>query len=442
MFFKAKEKALTNPAPVGRGGWWPWTVLEPFTGAWQRNISWKRKDVMAHFAIFSCISLIASDISKLWINLTKEDSQGIWNKITLKGYEVLNKPNPYQNRMQFFESWIISKLARGNTYVLKTRDRNGNVVRMDVLHPDLVQVLVSEDGEVFYQLSQDNLSGVPMVGITVPANEIIHDRFNCLYHPLIGLSPIIACGLAAYGGISILENSVTHFKNLSRPGGLLMAPGAISNETAARLKEHFEENYGGENAGKTAVLGDDLKYQPINVVSPVDSQLVDQLKLSADIVCATFHVPAYKVIGNAPAYNNVEALDSAYYSQCLQVLIEAIELLLDEGLDTPQKTGFEFEIDGLLRMDTKTQIETLGNGVNKAIYSPNEARKKVNLKPVEGGDVPLLQQQMWPINMLSQRSMSELGVDVAENSQVDVERQLMTVSLMLSKELKGLTYDA
>ncbi|WP_416381322.1 hypothetical protein, partial [Klebsiella pneumoniae] len=34
----------------------------------------------------------------------------------------------------------------------------------------------------------------------VPAREVIHDRFNCLFHPLIGLSPIYAAGLAAMQG--------------------------------------------------------------------------------------------------------------------------------------------------------------------------------------------------------------------------------------------------
>lgn len=444
-FFNKKEKQLTNPQPVGRGGWFPWNIMEPFTGAWQRNISWKRKDVISHFAIFSCISLIASDIAKLNINYTKQSSDGIWIDIPMRGFEVLNKPNPYQNRIQFVESWIISKLSRGNTYVLKTRDNNGKVVRLDVLHPDLVQVLVSDGGEVFYQLSQDNLSRIPMVGTTVPASEIIHDRFNCLYHPLIGLSPIFACGLAAFGGIKMLENSVTHFKNLSRPGGILTAPGAISDETAARLKKHWDENYGGDNSGKTAVLGDDLKYQAISVISPVDSQLVDQLKLSADIVCATFHVPTYKVVGNAPSYNNIEAQESAYYSQCLQVHIESIELALDNGLRAPEKTGFEFDIDGLLRMDSKTQVETLGNGVNKAIYSPNEARKRMNLKPVEGGDVPFLQHQMWPIGLLANRSVEDGGTQ-QQNTPVNDENDLTELALGLSfglrKELKDFKYDA
>jgi hypothetical protein len=32
-----------------------------------------------------------------------------------------------------------------------------------------------------------------------------------------------------------------------------------------------------------------------------------------------------------PPYTNVQALNVEYYSQCLQILIEAAELCLDEG---------------------------------------------------------------------------------------------------------------
>src|SRR5690606_20504727 len=109
----------------------------------------------------------------------------------------LRKPNRYQNRIQFFEWWITSKLLRGNTYVLKERDGRGVVQRLHLLDPSRVQVLVATDGSVFYQISQDDLAGVPEASVAVPASEIIHDRMNCLFHPLVGVSPIFASGIAA-----------------------------------------------------------------------------------------------------------------------------------------------------------------------------------------------------------------------------------------------------
>lgn len=441
--FRSKKDYV---APVAqRGGWWPMFVNEAFSGAWQKNIKWKREDVMAHFAVFSCISLIASDISKLWVNLVREDSDGIWVKVPYDG--VLNNPNHYQNRIQFFENWLISKLARGNTYVLKGRDSDGAVNRLYVLNPDLVTPLVSDSGEVFYQLNQDNLSGVEAVNVTVPASEIIHDRFNCLYHPLVGLSPIYACGLSAFNGLEIQKNSATHFGNMSRPGGIITVPGAIKDEQAMAIKTAFENGFGGKNYGKTAVLGDDMKYEPISFISAVDSQMIEQLKLSADIVCATFHVPPYKVIGNAPAYNNIEALEASYYSQALQVLIESIELLLDENLDIKTKQGFEFDIDGLLRMDQKTQIETLKEGVGAAIFAPNEARKRLNMKPVDGGASPMIQQQNYSLAALAKRDAGDdpFGTAKAEPVEtvepVDEEKQLMQSALAFGNMVKEMRFE-
>jgi HK97 family phage portal protein len=207
--------------------------------------------------------LIASGHRKLRVKLVAQDSDGIWTETKNPAYSpILRKPNPFQNRIQFFENWVLSKLQRGNAYILKQRDGRGVVVRFFVLDPTLVTPLVSDSGDVFYELKVDNLPGITE-RVVVPAREIIHDRFNCFFHPLVGLSPIFANGLAATQGLSIQNNSARFFTNGSNPGGILTAPGAISDEVAGRLKAHWDANYTGANVGKVAVLGDGLKYEPM-----------------------------------------------------------------------------------------------------------------------------------------------------------------------------------
>ncbi len=62
----------------------------------------------------------------------------------------------------------------GNAYVLKYRD-NRNVVRhLRVLDPSKVKPLLSDSGDVFYELSVDHLVQVH-ADVVVPASEIIHD---------------------------------------------------------------------------------------------------------------------------------------------------------------------------------------------------------------------------------------------------------------------------
>lgn len=394
------------PVPVSenRGGWF--RIMESFTGAWQRNVTVDFNSVLSYHAIYACITLIAADISKLGVKLVRKDKDGIWNEEENPAYSpVLRKPNRYQNRIQFWESWLLSKLTRGNTYVLKERDNRGVVKALYVLDPNRCKPMVTDDGTVYYQLSTDNMAGLAKE-ILVPAKEIIHDRFNCLFHPLVGTSPIYACGVAATQGIAIQNNQTRFFNNRSMPSGVLVAPGAISNETATRLKEAWDTNYSGENAGKVAVLGDNLKFEQIAMTAK-DSELIDQLKWTAEVCCSVFHVPPYKVgIGAIPANSNVQSLNLEYYSQALQIHIESAELCLDEGLDMDKDIGTEFDTDNLLRMDTLTLMDTLSKG--EGFMKLNEQRKRINLPPLKvGGDTVYKQQQEYSVEALAKRDAKE-----------------------------------
>lgn len=404
-----KRDRRTLDTVSSRGGWWPW-IKEPYSGAWQKNDEWTLDCVLAHHAVYACITLIANDIGKLRQRLVEQDDDGIWSEVTKESpfKLVLKRPNRYQNQIQFKQWWITSKLIRGNTYALKRRDNRGIVTALYLLDPCRVQVLVAPDGSVYYQLNPDNLSNVDDSGITVPASEIIHDRMNCLFHPLVGVSPIFACGAAANIGLRIQNDSSNFFANGANPGGILMVPGSIPQDKADELKAKWNTNYGGENSGKVAILPDGMKFQPMRM-SAVESQLIEQMKWTAEVVCSTFHVPPYMVgIGQMPTYNNVEALNQQYYTQCLQSLIEEYETCMDDGLGLADKIegtqkGIDLDLDGLLRMDTATNIKTLVEGMKGGLTTTDEARRKLDLKPVKGGDVIFKQQQDFPISLLADR---------------------------------------
>jgi HK97 family phage portal protein len=406
---KANEKAL---APVNdRGGWYS-LIRESFAGAWQRNIEIRVESVLTYSAVFACVTLIANDIAKLRLRLVRQDADGIWQESESSAFSpVLRRPNRYQNRIQFISNWVTSKLCHGNAYILKERDQRGIVTALYILDPNRVRPLVADDGAVYYELWRDNLSNLPDDRLVVPAKEIIHDVMVPLYHPLCGVSPIAACGLPATQGLAIQNNSTRFFQNGGRPGGIITAPGHINEEMALRLKAHWESSYSGENMGKTAVLGDGLQYQPI-VMSNTDAQLVEQLRMTAETVCSAFHVPAHMVgVGQPPTYNNIEALNQEYYSQCLQAHIESIELLLDEGLELPKPYGAEFDLDGLLRMDTATKVKAAADALKAGGMSPNEARRRYfDLGPTEGGDSPYLQVQNYSLAALARRDQNSTPV--------------------------------
>lgn len=412
-----RSKALNQVS--SRGVWWP-VVAEPWSGAWQRNMEKKTEDVLRFSAVFACVSGIAQDIAKLKPRLMTQNENGIWDEAVNSPYAaVLKKPNRYQNRIKFIENWVLSKLLYGNTYALKERDNRGIVRGLQILSPALVTVLVSDDGQVYYQLRQDNLAQT--TDVTIPATEIIHDRGVCLYHPLVGVSPLYAATQAASLGLNIMDNSEGFFGNKATPGGVLTAPARISDETAARLKAHWEGNYTGANAGKVAVLGDGLKFEQMTMTA-VDAALVDQLKLSIQDIARAFRYPLTKLqTGTQPISNNIQTEHNYYYADCLQPIIESLELCLDEGLALPDRYMIEFDLDGLSRMDTTAVYATIKEGIAGGFLAPNEGRKRLNLPPVEGGDSPFLQQQNYALNDLAE--LRTLEFDAMQNPPEPVVQQ-------------------
>jgi HK97 family phage portal protein len=395
-----------------RGGWLTLFDSGRHPGDFQSDIENPGVDrLLRSNPVFACATLIASDIAKLGLRLV-EQKGNIWAPTFSAAFSpVLRRPNRFQTRQKFIEQWMLSKLIFGNTYILKERDQRGVVIRLYVLDPQRVTPLVAPDGAVYYQLQDDMLAGIDSTLPAVPASEIIHDTMYCLFHPLVGISPLFACALTASQGLKIQKNSALFFENMSRPSGILTAPGEIGDETAKRIKDNWEKNYTRGNIGKVAVLGDDLKYSPMHQTAEA-SQMTEQLKMSAEMVCAAFHVPPFKAgFGTIPQGLKVEDMNQIYYSDCLQSLMESIEALLDEGLglvDVKDGTqyGTEFNLDDLLKMDSVSMITALDLAVKGGWMKPNEAREKRNLAPTEGGDTPYMQQQNFALAALKRRDDS------------------------------------
>ena len=393
----APNAALITHLPTPQNNWLS-TVRESFAGAWQRNVEVSVGDALTYTTVFACVTQIASDIAKLWINLVEEDEAGIYTRVENSAYSpLLREPNHFQTPYEFMESWMLSVLTRGNTYVLKERDARGVVSAMYVLDPQRVQVLVAPDGSIYYQLGADYLSGLQAASVTVPQSEIIHDKTNTFYHPLCGISPLIACGLSVMQGKRIQTQSEAFFANNSQPGGLLTAPHPIGPEAQKSIQESWEANYGGpNNVGKIAVLGGGLTYTPLNPVTARDAQLIEQLNFTAVDVCSAFRMPPYKV-------GVVE-----YYEQTLQAPIERVEQAFSKGIGLlGTKYCVALDEDALLRMDTLTLTQVVAEGVKSGIMTPNEARAKFDLKPVTGGDSPMMQQQQFSLQALAQRDQDQ-----------------------------------
>lgn len=445
-------KALSPiDSPAGCHGWGSLHVREPFSGAWQRNLEERHSTILCYPTLYACLNRISADIGKLPFELKAEDRNGIWilGPSGSPHWPVLRKPNAYQTAQQFRVIWILSKLIQGNTYVLKGRGKNGAVERLWVLDPCRVQPMVADTGDIFYKINYGTASnllpeGYPGEELIVPASEIIHDLINPFHHQLIGIPPLCAAYWPAVKNLKILRDSTRFFSNGANPGGILSAPAGMSETDANAVKEYWNTNFQGENAGKVAVIGADMKFTPF-AFKAADSQLVEQMRYSDEQICQPFGIPPFKIgIGSIPAGMKVDDMNQLYYGDALQPHIEAMEALLDEGLGVTRPQGVELDLEPLLRMDVGKQADVHTKLTGGGIETPNEGRRAFNLAPLEGGDTVYMQQQDFPLDQVRQNKIVPAGPaqpaepaaeDVADVPQDDEEVRSLKQQVFLMKAL-------
>jgi HK97 family phage portal protein len=382
-------------------------VREPFPGAWQQNLTTPAPPPLLSFsAVYGCVNIISSDIAKLPIKLWRKQAKG-GRKLADDHpiYALLQNPNPYQTHVDFFAYFYVSLLLAGNVYILCGRDERGVINRMDVLNPYYVRPLVADTGDVYYQIGSSAslplVTDFPQDGAIVPAREVIHHRIMCVDHPLVGVTPLYAAAMSATVGLRANTASAEFFSNMARPSGVLTAPGKVSKELADRLRTEWDQNYGPGRWGKTAMLGDGLKWERITL-SAVDSQLIELLKWGVSDVARVYRVPSF-LLGELEkvTYRNSETLMRTYYSGCLQYHIEATEARFDTAFRLAKDIEIEFDIDAILRTDLDVRFTAYKEGIQSGFLTINEARAQEGLINVEGGDEPMMQVQFRPLSVLS-----------------------------------------
>lgn len=378
-------------------------VREPYAGAWQNGgeiRTSQRKSPLAHSAVYTCINIISSDISKLPMKVKRPrvGAPGMEDHVNHPINRVLRNPNRYQTALQFLLYYFASKLWTGNVYVLLFRDSRGVVESMHVLDPSTVTPAVTKEGDVWYLVKANDLNKLAE-DTYIPARDVLHDRAMALFHPLIGVSPLYAAAVSANIGNSISSNSEQFFENMSRASGVLTAPGDIPPATADRLKKEWDGNYSGLGFGKVAVLGAGLEWKPL-AITAADAQLIEQLRFTVEDIGRVYRVPSFMLGELAKqTYRNSEQSARMYYQGCLSHHIESAEQCFTAKFEMEGGVRVMFDLSPLFRMESDVRYETHAKALSAGIKSINEVRAEEDLPPVKGGEEPRMQVQYVPISM-------------------------------------------
>jgi HK97 family phage portal protein len=376
-------------ATAGRAlNWWQLgNSLQPYTGS--------------NAMVEACVSAYAQTVA-----MCPGDH---WRKLPSGGRErvagsalsrIVRRPNDYQSISDFLLNLTRNLYATGEAFALAVRNNRGEIAELHLMR--LGRAAVADDGSIFYALGGNEVAERRIdLGAPIPARDVLHVRLHTPQHPLKGVSPILAAALDLQLSGAALSQQVSFYLNNARPSFMLETDQQLTREQAQVLRESWNQQTLGENAGGTPILTWGLKAKAVTT-NANDGALAELLKMSEQNVALAFRMPLQVLGLGGTTFASTELLMQSWVASglgfALNHIEEAFGLLFRLG-GMPDEY-LEFDTKALLRSAYRDRIEALGRGVITGIYSPDEARAAEDLPAVAGGHgaMPRVQQQVVPLS--------------------------------------------
>lgn len=334
-----------------------------------------------------------------------------WRKLENGGRErvtnsalsrVLKRPNDYQSLSDFLLNLVYRLYTDGEAFAFAVRNNRFEVSELHLMRNG--RAGVAYDGSIFYALYGNDVAErrfPKALSGPVPARDVLHVRLHTPVNALKGVSPILATQLSLALSGAAMSQQIAFYLNQARPSFMLETDKELTRAQIMELRENWNEQTQGENAGGSPILAWGLKAKAATGNSK-DNELAALLKISQEEVAMAFQMPLQVIgLGGAP-FASTEALMSSWKSRglgfALNHIEEAFGLLF--GLGGMPDEYMELNTNALMRSAFKDRIEGLARGVISGIFSPDEARLEEDLPEVSGGhgSMPRVQQQVVPLS--------------------------------------------
>lgn len=324
---------------------------------------------------------------------------------------LLNRPNPMQAGVEYFQSVYSYLLLSGNNYAIRS-DVAGEVRELYLLRPDRVRVKPSKtttpegyeyviNGKVIKTYDSNPLTG---------ESEVKHMK---LYNPLddyYGLSPLMAAAVDIDNHNAINKHNISLLNNGARPSGAIVfkptsdrgMPIQLSDGQRQQLQDDLDVKFKGPaNAGRPLLLEGDFDWREMGL-SPKDMDFLQQRNMAAKDIALCFGVPSQLIgIPDSQTYSNVQEARLALYEETIMPLARRIQSDLNEWLSPTygDDIRIEYDFDAIPAMVERRRriYENVTQAVREGIISRNEARERLGLEPITGGDDVYIAANLFPL---------------------------------------------
>lgn len=324
---------------------------------------------------------------------------------------LLQRPNPMQAGVEYFQAVYSYLLLSGNNYAIRS-DVAGEVRELYLLRPDRVRVKPSKtstpEGYEYVINSKviKTYDSNPMTG----ESEVKHMK---LYNPLddyYGLSPLMAAAVDIDNHNAINKHNISLLNNGARPSGAIVfkptsdrgMPIQLSDGQRQQLQDDLDVKFKGPaNAGRPLLLEGDFDWREMGL-SPKDMDFLQQRNMAAKDIALCFGVPSQLIgIPDSQTYSNVQEARLALYEETIMPLARRIQSDLNEWLSPTygDDIRIEYDFDAVPAMVERRRrvYENVTQAVREGIISRNEARERLGLEPITGGDDVYIAANLFPL---------------------------------------------
>lgn len=347
---------------------------------------------ISEITYFTCLKTLAESIGKMPLYLMDENKNRIMDHDVMQLFNV--QPNQYMTPIQFFTYLEYCRNHYGNAYAYIAMN-SGKFIGIYPLDPRRIEIWVNNTEEFtrrsFYYRYMDERNGNSYWFLP---DEIIHVKSWITGDSgLSGKSvrEILATNMAGSKASQKFLNDL-YQKGLTA-NAVVKYVGDLSKEKQSLLLSRIEEQ-ARENGRRiiTLPIGFDIQTLDLKLT---DSQFYELKKYNALQIAAAFGIKPNNLNDySKSSYANSSAQNLSFYVDTLLYNITLYEQELNRKLLTrkEQNNGleFKFNVKVILRGDPTQQADVLQKLVSTSIYSPNDARRQLDIPPTKGGDVHIV----------------------------------------------------
>lgn len=400
---------------------------------WQRREFEKaaREGYQQNPIVHACIYLTARAAASVPLYTMRGDAEADIPELAA----LLNRPNPLPGSGEALRVATLSDLMLAGEFFTERVDLGGKPKELYRWRPDKVGVVIGENGLPVAYTYRD-AGGEKKIPVDLMKGKVpvLHVKEYNPIDDVRGMPSIDPAAFAVDMHTGALRWNNALLNNGAQPSGaLVFAPKegnqSLSEDQWTRLKRELDEKFSGQrNAGKPLLLDGGLDWREMGF-SPRDMNFGEGLNSSARLIALAFGVPPLILgIPGDNTFANYQEANKAFYRQTvlpkLNQWCQAMSWWLgpafgDDVSIAPDTDDLEVFADE--RAEQWDRIE------KSTVLTVNEKRERMDLEPIDGGDVVLVSSTMIPLESAGQAledgqdAESEIGGNGEEEAGAEAE---------------------